>query len=75
MRGPLAEPLIMQGFPVNWRKSSWSANNGACVEVAASAQQRIGVRDSKNPGGPVLTVTAAQWQAFLRAAKYGAFDA
>jgi Domain of unknown function (DUF397) len=59
---------------VNWRKSSWSANNGACVEAAALAQQRIGVRDSKDPGGPVLTVTAAQWQAFLRAAKDGAFE-
>jgi hypothetical protein len=35
-----------------WRKSSFSGGGGnACVEVAGGLEA---VRDSKNPGGPVL---------------------
>jgi Domain of unknown function (DUF397) len=36
-----------------WRKSSYSNQDGACVEVAGTLER---VRDSKNPDGPVLTV-------------------
>lgn len=36
---------------VIWRKSSFSADNGACIEVAGTLGA---VRDSKNPSGPVL---------------------
>ena len=41
----------------NWRKSVRSQNNGACVEVARVGDV-IGIRDSKNPNGPTLTVDA-----------------
>lgn len=35
-----------------WRKSSFSGSNGGnCVEVASGLRA---LRDSKNPGGPVL---------------------
>ncbi|MPZ65637.1 MAG: DUF397 domain-containing protein [Pseudonocardiaceae bacterium] len=47
-----------------WRTSSYSAGNGGCVAVAA-APQRVLVRDSKDPDGPVLAVTPAAWRAFL----------
>jgi hypothetical protein len=47
---------------LNWRKSSYSGSNSNCVEVAAEGA----VRDSKNPGGPVLTVDIT---ALLAAAK------
>jgi len=47
---------------VTWRKSSYSTFNGSCVEVATAGA--VLVRDSKNPAGPVLSFTAAQWAAF-----------
>ena len=35
-----------------WKKSSYSAANGNCVEVARVDGGHIGVRDSKNAAGP-----------------------
>ncbi|MFF4949067.1 DUF397 domain-containing protein [Streptomyces chattanoogensis] len=51
----------------NWRKSSYSSDQGgACIEVATgSSPHAIHVRDSKNPGGPVLTLSPAAWGAFV----------
>ncbi|GLF97310.1 DUF397 domain-containing protein [Streptomyces yaizuensis] len=46
---------------LNWIKSSYSGSGGSCVEWApahASTTGVVPVRDSKNPGGPVLTVSA-----------------
>ncbi len=52
-----------------WRKSSYSgANGGNCVEVAATAPA-IAVRDSKDPGGPVLTFGPRAWERFARQMK------
>lgn len=38
-------------------KSSYSSGNGECVEVARNVPGTVAVRDSKQPGGPVLRVT------------------
>jgi hypothetical protein len=47
----------------NWRKSSYSADGGgACVEVASA--DAVLVRDTTDRHGPMLTFTAAVWQAF-----------
>jgi len=52
--------------PMEWRRSSHSdGDGGECVELAALSDQVL-VRDSKNPGGPVLS--------FRRASVHGLFS-
>jgi hypothetical protein len=58
----------------NWIKSSLSAYNGNCVEVADLTTERIRVRDSKNPRGAVLKFTPAEWDAFIGGVRNGEFD-
>jgi hypothetical protein len=53
-----------------WRKSSYSQIS-ECVEVAKLSRGTIGVRDTKNPGGPVLTYSAADWRTFLQGMRTG----
>ncbi|GGM65508.1 toxin [Longimycelium tulufanense] len=50
---------------VRWVKSSRSAGaSNACVDVALGGD-RVGVRDSKNPAGPVLSFDRRTWAGFL----------
>ncbi len=57
---------------VTWRKSSYSGSNGgACVEVAVLPDRSLAVRDSKNPDGPKLTFTPAEWRTFTAALRSG----
>ena len=51
-----------------FRKSSYSTNNGQCTE-AALRDGVVLVRDSKDPTGPRLAFSPAQWQAFTCALK------
>jgi hypothetical protein len=46
-----------------WRKPARSGSNGNCVEIAATGTA-IAVRDSRDPHGPRLAFTPAQWRAF-----------
>lgn len=49
-----------------WRKSSRSGSDGgSCVEVATNLDAMVGVRDSKDPGGPVVVVSSDAWRAFV----------
>ncbi|MGH3772005.1 MAG: DUF397 domain-containing protein [Pseudonocardiaceae bacterium] len=52
-----------------WHTSSYSANGGNCVQVAP-APGHVLVRDSKDPGGPALTVPTTAWQALLTTATH-----
>lgn len=56
-----------------WRKSPFSGGNGACVEVAM-LDDAVAVRDSKDPDGPVLRFTPAEWAAFTAGVVAGEFE-
>ncbi|WP_280204261.1 DUF397 domain-containing protein [Nocardia farcinica] len=58
----------------HWFKSTFSQGGGECVEIAHLDNGGVGVRDSKNPSGPVLTFTLAEWDAFLAGVRDGQFD-
>jgi hypothetical protein len=49
---------------LRWRKSSWSAHNGNCVEVARLADG-LAVRDSMDKAGTVLIFGREEWGMFL----------
>jgi hypothetical protein len=60
---------------VAWHKASYSNGNGGnCVEVADLPTGGHAVRDSKNPTGPALMFTAAQWSAFTAGVRADEFD-
>jgi hypothetical protein len=48
----------------NWQKSSYSAGQGNCVEVARNISGVIAVRDSKSPDGGHLMLNRDEWQSF-----------
>ncbi|MEU1756842.1 DUF397 domain-containing protein [Micromonospora matsumotoense] len=57
-----------------WRTSTRSGNGGStCVEVATNLPQVVGVRDSKDRGGPALTFAPAAWAGFVAATRAGTF--
>ncbi|MEU5670009.1 DUF397 domain-containing protein [Micromonospora sp. NPDC047753] len=49
-----------------WRKSTRSGSNGACVE-ARHARGLVQIRDSKDLNGPVLSFQQDAWCVFLTA--------
>ena len=57
-----------------WVKSSLSFASGNCVEVASLPDGKVGLRNSREPEGPVLRFTSDEWHAFLGGAQVGEFD-
>jgi hypothetical protein len=53
----------MELIGAEWRKSSHSSLPGV-----------VAVRDSKDPDGPELIVSPAEWRAFVAGARDGEFD-
>lgn len=45
--------MTVPQVPLRWRKSTRSSGTETCVEIAHT---RGAVRDSKNPGGPMLAM-------------------
>jgi hypothetical protein len=49
----------------DWRKSSYSGNNGGnCVEIGHTACG-VAVRDTTDRAGAVLSLSASAWRALL----------
>jgi len=58
-----------------WHKSTRSGGNGGdCVEVAVNLPGIVAVRDTKDPDGPALVFTHAEWRAFVGGVHDGEFD-
>jgi hypothetical protein len=58
-----------------WHKSTYSGGNGGqCIEVATNLPSMVAIRDSKNPNGPKLLISPAQWQAFVLDLRIGIAD-
>jgi hypothetical protein len=61
----------MSPFPAEqWTKSSRSADSD-CVEVRRCRSSEVLIRDSKDPSGPVLTVSVESWARFVRYLRTG----
>ncbi len=76
----------MDNSGLAWREGDHNAAETESVEVTvtddaataskhkADADRLILMRDSKNPDGPVLAFTEAEWRAFVAGVKDGEFD-
>jgi hypothetical protein len=84
LRAKVGEGVGMQGFndglatsrapEVRWRKSRYSNPCGSCVEMARLGDGAVAVRNSRNPGGPVLVYSWAGMAAFIRSVRAGELD-
>lgn len=59
---------------LQWSKSSYSSDSFNCVEIALLAADQIGVRDSKDPDGSVLSYAPDAWREFVGAIRSGALS-
>lgn len=57
----------------SWMTSSFSGG-GNCVAVARLGDDRVGVRNSREPATPPHVFTRHEWTAFLAGVKNGDFD-
>jgi hypothetical protein len=58
-----------------WHKASASnGTTGNCVEVALAVSGEIAVRNSRDPEGPWLLFTRAEWAAFSSGMSGGEFS-
>lgn len=57
-----------------WRKSSFSKQEGQCVEVAALSDGQIAVRNSNRPEAGTVLFTRAEMAAWIKGCQAGEFD-
>ena len=63
--------MSLDSSRVAWRKSSYSANSVSCIETGNYAPEIVLIRDSRNPEGVVLFVSADNWRAFVSGVQVG----
>ncbi|SDK62805.1 protein of unknown function [Actinopolyspora mzabensis] len=61
--------LFRDKNPVIWHTSSYSGNNGTCVEVGF-ATSTVLIRDTKNREGGTIALSSITWQSFLSTLKH-----
>lgn len=63
------------GGEIEFRKSTFSGQDGFCVEVAFvdDGACRVLVRDSKHRDGAALGFTQSEWDAFVKGVRAGEF--
>jgi hypothetical protein len=66
--------MAMPDPDLQWQTSTYSGGAQQCVEVAVARDGGRWLRDSKDPDGPVLYFTPAEWDAFIKGAKDSEFD-
>lgn len=61
---------------LSWFKSSFSGEQGACVEVAdaRAMSSAVFIRDSKDQDGEVLSFRPAAFAAFVNDVRAGGYD-
>ncbi|MFD4785791.1 DUF397 domain-containing protein [Streptomyces sp. NPDC058459] len=64
---------IASAAGLEWVKSSYSGNNGNCVEVAVLPAGARALRDSKKPHGSALVFSTEEWGTFLAGVEAGEF--
>jgi hypothetical protein len=57
-----------------WRKSSFSGDQGSCVETAPLTDGTIAVRNSNHPDAGVVLFTRTEMDAWIKGCKAGEFD-
>lgn len=59
---------------LTWVKSTISMHNGSCAEVAGLDGDIVYMRNSRNPEGGFLALTAREWDALLEDVRAGEFS-
>jgi Domain of unknown function (DUF397) len=57
-----------------WRTSSFSGNNGTCVQIATLPNGRIAVRNSNHPEDGIILSTHTEINAWITRIKTGELD-
>ncbi|MGH3777245.1 MAG: DUF397 domain-containing protein [Pseudonocardiaceae bacterium] len=57
-----------------WRKSSFTVDQGSCVEAAPLADGSIAIRNSNHPEAGVVFFTRTEVDAWIKGVKAGEFD-
>ena len=58
-----------------WHKSSFSSQDGNCVEVARNLPGIVAIQDSKNPNARALVVGREAWGTFIKLVKDDSYPA
>ena len=64
----------MTDAPLHWRKSTYSASQSECVELAERSDGRVLVRNSNHPDAGTLTCTSAEMAAWIEGCRVGGLD-